>query len=346
MRRTLPQITLGFALVLAGCGGENLMAPGPAGPDAFARAAGGVGGVAAASAPTRATIDFEQYAAGDRPGELATAGGHGPIGLRGDNPALGSADAAAIARVQRTGGSSLALVLAGDATEPTPELSPTGRLHLDFSGLGDGSVDVHSLVLADLLGLAFVQFFDANGMMVHQSFVLPTGLGHEAQLTLAPVQNVAAMVIEPGGPAYIDDIVLDLYGVEPPPGEPPFVPGDEGCGLGDWKNDDGLWAASGFARDDMLARLLPAAASHARLAGSSIDDALRLKGGPGVEGGQRLLARAAAAAMLNAQHPGIAYAMAPGAVADEVAAALASGDRPLMLELAARLQEANEAGCP
>jgi hypothetical protein len=71
-------------------------------------------------------------------------------------------------------------------------------------------------------------------------------------------------------------------------------------------------------------------------------DALKYKGGNGIEGAQRILLRAYFAAFLNEQAFGAAYS---GDFSD-IGAVINSGDRQAILDLASELDAANNAGCP
>lgn len=78
----------------------------------------------------------------------------------------------------------------------------------------------------------------------------------------------------------------------------------------------------------------------------TLHEALDGGGGSGVEGAQKILIRAAVAALLNAQHEDINYPLTTMEVIDEVNAALATGDRDEILALAEQLDEFNNLGCP
>jgi hypothetical protein len=58
------------------------------------------------------------------------------------------------------------------------------------------------------------------------------------------------------------------------------------------------------------------------------------------------LLRQAVAALLNSAHPDVDFSLTTAEVIAAVDAALASGDRDTILELAEELAAANEAGCP
>ncbi len=129
--------------------------------------------------------------------------------------------------------------------------------------------------------------------------------------------------------------------------------GTEGCTPGYWKNHTDNWEeyttgslvkyqwADGFAG-------APAAVQAYRE--KTFIEALSLRGGRGLGGATEILLRAATAAYLNAAHEGVAYPYRrfgqPGELKAQVNAALASGSRQQMLDLAATLDAANNLGCP
>lgn len=118
--------------------------------------------------------------------------------------------------------------------------------------------------------------------------------------------------------------------------------GTEGCTLGYWK----VWQH----HDSWPAGLLPGQSLQTVFGPNAYADtllvALDYKGGPGVDGGKRLLLKQAVAALLNAASPSVAYPQTRTQVIEEVRFALASGDRGLMLSLASTLDAYNNLGCP
>ena len=60
-----------------------------------------------------------------------------------------------------------------------------------------------------------------------------------------------------------------------------------------------------------------------------------------MEGGAKILLRHAVSALLSAAHPGTNFAYTPGQVVTMVDAALASGDRGTMLDVARTLAQAD-----
>jgi hypothetical protein len=131
--------------------------------------------------------------------------------------------------------------------------------------------------------------------------------------------------------------------------------GNQGCTPGYWKTHQDNWEE--YAPTDTLAdhEVNPARewvipAELASYGGVTFAEALALKGGTGLEGGARILFRAAVAAYLNAAHEGVGYPYrrfsSPFNILSQVNAALASLDRATMVKLARTLDEANNLGCP
>jgi hypothetical protein len=141
--------------------------------------------------------------------------------------------------------------------------------------------------------------------------------------------------------------------------------GDNGCTPGYWKNHTDSWqeyAPSQLLGDDLRPGdgeayfAFAADPAYARFADVTFLQALRLKGGPGLDGATEILMRATAAAFLNAAHEfdpavdgdGYPYRRfgEPGNILAKVNAALASKDRAQLLAVASWLDRANNLGCP
>lgn len=118
--------------------------------------------------------------------------------------------------------------------------------------------------------------------------------------------------------------------------------GTEGCTLGYWKvlQHHDSWPAGLLPGQSLQTVFGPNAYADTLLV------ALDYKGGPGVDGGKRLLLKQAVAALLNATSASVAYPQTRTQVIEEVRFALASGDRGLMLSLASTLDAYNNLGCP
>ncbi|HYE85388.1 MAG TPA: hypothetical protein VEA16_03460 [Vicinamibacterales bacterium] len=112
-----------------------------------------------------------------------------------------------------------------------------------------------------------------------------------------------------------------------------------GCTLGYWKNHLASWPAS-YAPSDALSSIF------ATDWNDSLLTALKFPGGPGVDGGKRILFRQAVAALLNAAHAGVGFPLSETQVIDGVNAALATGNRATMIAYADLLDQANNTGCP
>ncbi|MFZ2502459.1 MAG: hypothetical protein WAW88_07305 [Nocardioides sp.] len=128
--------------------------------------------------------------------------------------------------------------------------------------------------------------------------------------------------------------------------------GNEGCTPGYWKNHTYNWV------EDAGVLISPNRPIHGGgafsvsqpLRGDTFLDALNYRGGGDALGAERILLRAAAAAFLNAAHEGVGYPYRrytnPLAIVPTVSAAIATGDRQTMLDLAGVLDAANNLGCP
>ncbi|WP_224277368.1 hypothetical protein [Nocardioides lacusdianchii] len=126
--------------------------------------------------------------------------------------------------------------------------------------------------------------------------------------------------------------------------------GYEGCTPGYWKNHTDNWQEM---KSERLFGVVYTSAPTS-VSGLTFLQALQARGGAGADGAAQILARASAAAYLNAAHEGLGYPWRrlttgkddrPALVAT-VNAAFASGDRDTMLALAARLDADNNLGCP
>ena len=126
----------------------------------------------------------------------------------------------------------------------------------------------------------------------------------------------------------------------PPP--PPPTTGDEGCTPGYWKNHKSAW--DGLKPTQRVKSVFSGA--DRTLANATLLQALSFTGGSGVVGAERILLRAAVAALLNAKDADVDYALTVSQIRKQVSAALATDNRQTMLDLAASLDRLNNAGCP
>jgi hypothetical protein len=122
----------------------------------------------------------------------------------------------------------------------------------------------------------------------------------------------------------------------PPPSSPP-PSGGSSCGftLGFWKNHTDVWV--GYAPSAKVGDVFSNASPYAS---TSLLNALKFQGGDGIDGGKRILLKQAVAALLNAS-AGINYPLGVGDVISQVSAALGSGDRDTMTNLADQLNDFN-----
>jgi hypothetical protein len=130
---------------------------------------------------------------------------------------------------------------------------------------------------------------------------------------------------------------VDFCYVEIPTG------GGEGCTPGYWKNHTSSWAPSGYTTSQLVSSVFSGA--NAGQASATLLQALGFSGGSGVDGAERVLLRAAVAALLNAAHPGVDYDWAAADIISQVSAALAGNDRDAILALATTLDNENNSGC-
>lgn len=131
----------------------------------------------------------------------------------------------------------------------------------------------------------------------------------------------------------------------PAPGEEP--PGDTtGCTPGYWKNHTASWSGTGWTPGQTVGSAFSGASAFPSLASQTLLQALQGGGGPGALGGATILLRAAVAALLNAGHGGVEYPRTTAEILADVNAALSSGNRNTMLNLATALDNDNNLGCP
>lgn len=114
------------------------------------------------------------------------------------------------------------------------------------------------------------------------------------------------------------------------------------CGLtpGYWKNHPGAWPAD-YDPNDLVKDIFTSSTYR----DATLMDALNFGGGPGTGGAERILLRAAVAAVLNEATFGDCY-QAPSicSIVVQVNEAIGSDDRATMIALAEKLDEWNNAG--
>jgi hypothetical protein len=117
----------------------------------------------------------------------------------------------------------------------------------------------------------------------------------------------------------------------------------QGCSPGFFKNHPGAFTPP-YTPSTKVGLVFTAAFGDLR--SETLEDALQGGGGPGLLGAEKILLRAAVAALLNAANPNISYPLATAQVIAQVNAALASNNRQTMLNLASQLDIDNNLGCP
>lgn len=124
--------------------------------------------------------------------------------------------------------------------------------------------------------------------------------------------------------------------------------GQEGCTPGYWKNHTEDWQR--FTPDTTLGEFFTFPAELSQFADLTFLDALNLQGGSDLSGKTEILLRAAVAAVLNMAHGEVDYPYRPysrpGNVQAIVNNALASLDEGKIVNIAAKLDAANNLGCP
>ena len=124
---------------------------------------------------------------------------------------------------------------------------------------------------------------------------------------------------------------------------------DLGCTPGYWKQTQHFDSWEEAKPDRLLVQGDPLTRAFTPT-GDRADDtflmALQYKGGAGAAGAEQILLRAAVAAWLNAAHETVGYPIRRTEFVPQVNAAIQSGDRAQMLELAAHLDGLNNLGCP
>jgi hypothetical protein len=172
------------------------------------------------------------------------------------------------------------------------------------------------------------------------TIAIPGGVGSTTvQLFSEPVnQNPDSLLWEVGA------LRLPLPATPPPP--PNELPGTEGCTPGYWKNHTRSWSGTGFSPSQSTGSVFSGASAFPSLASKTLLQSLQGGGGPGTLGAATILLRAAVAALLNAAHTGVDYSRTSAAITSDVNAALTSGSRQTMLNLAAALDGDNNLGCP
>lgn len=111
--------------------------------------------------------------------------------------------------------------------------------------------------------------------------------------------------------------------------------GEEGCGLGMWKNNLGLWPDDVQPGQLFGSHFTGAPEPYSAM---TLEEAINLPAGP-----VNNLVRQAVAALLNARHPDVAYALHSKQVREKVNDAFEAGTEEAVAQ---ELDAANNAGCP
>jgi len=169
-----------------------------------------------------------------------------------------------------------------------------------------------------------------SGIVVSNITVDPTDRFVSSDLSLGTVTATAVNDPTP--------TTVTFYNAEQP------VPLTQGCTPGYWKQSQHFDSWVGFTTDETVGSIFTGV--DASLADESLLTALQGSGGSGLVGAERILLRAAVAALLNSTS--IAYPSTEADIISAVNAALATGDRSAILTLATTLDNANNGvgGCP
>lgn len=116
---------------------------------------------------------------------------------------------------------------------------------------------------------------------------------------------------------------------------------NEGCTIGFWRNDDN--SEPDFA--NWIPTLYQPSDIYSTVFGAGPNITLLQALGSGGGGLNRLL-RQSVAALLNASHPEVDYALTKTEVITRTRAAIQSGDQTLIGDLAEEFDGFNNAGCP
>jgi hypothetical protein len=169
-----------------------------------------------------------------------------------------------------------------------------------------------------------------------------------------PGTVVSSITVDPSNRLDSFDLTLRTVKVEavddPVPTTVTFfnrqVPANQGCTPGFWKQDFhfGFWV--GFSPTEKVSAVFTGVDSA--LSGETLLDALQGGGGPGLVGAETILLRAAVAALLNSSNTTVHFPFTTSAIISAVNAAIATGDRDVILALATILDNANNGvgGCP
>lgn len=119
--------------------------------------------------------------------------------------------------------------------------------------------------------------------------------------------------------------------------------GREGLTPGFWKNHTNVWGPTGLSPNQTLESVFNVPDSYG-LDNKTLLQALNFEGGSGTSGAARNLLRHAVAALLNAKHPNVDYALTSGSIISQVNSALASKNKTTIETLKNQLDHYNNFG--
>jgi hypothetical protein len=122
------------------------------------------------------------------------------------------------------------------------------------------------------------------------------------------------------------------------------ITGTQGCTPGYWKQSQHFDSWVGYTPTQLVSSVFSGV--DPSLASKTLQQTLDGGGGPGIVGAQKILLRAAVAALLNAANSNVDYPRTTAQIIADVNAALASNNRDTMLTLATALDKDNNLGCP
>jgi len=183
---------------------------------------------------------------------------------------------------------------------------------------------------------------------------LSVGAGpHTITEAASPGSVVSAITVDPANRLLSLDLTLGTVTVLAVDAQPPTTVTfankrklNQGCTPGFWKQDFHLSFWVGFLPTDTVGSVFNGALPS--LWGETLLDALQGGGGPGLLGAETILLRAAVAALLNSTNGNVGYPFAKTPIISAVNAAIATGNRDVVLALATILDNANNGsgGCP
>ena len=204
---------------------------------------------------------------------------------------------------------------------------------------------------------ASAPYSDAQNLQDQEVFELKSGTfaaGKHSLTVKVPdcffqVDFVGGLAIDQFGPAGSNIlygaqkrlISYDNGGTKPCACTPDEQTGQEGLTPGFWKNHTDVW--QGYSPSQTLESVFDVPDSLG-LDNATLLDALNFGGGPGVLGAAKNLFRHAVAAILNAAHPEVEYAMTSNAIITGVNTALASNNASTISTLKDLLDTYNNAG--